>query len=162
MKIFDNGQFVRAARSLAFSGVKRWCGVVLLPSAGICWKLLRPYSSSTMVSVVDFRGTLLICFRQTQTRPLKAKVFLFKETWGWGREGRGYNSYLSSLICLQTAESFKFYIQKPPNIKMSAELIKYLSTDNCWSVWISEAWIKGIEGQEREDHISNCSVKTQL
>lgn len=114
-----------------------------------------------MVSVVDLGESLLICFRQTQTYPLKAEVFLFTETWGWGREGGGYKSYLSSLICLQSAESFKFSIQKPPDIKMSTELIKYLSTDNCWSVWISEAWIKGIEGQEREDHISNCSVQTQ-
>lgn len=132
----------------------------LLPSTGICWKLLRPYQALWCPKLIS-EGHL-ICFRQTQTHPLKAKVVFFKETWGWGREGGGYNSYLSSLICLQTAESFKFSIQKPPDIKMSAELIKYLSTDNCWSVWISEAWIKGIEGQEREDHISNCSVKTQL
>lgn len=152
-----------AAPNLTFSGVT-FSGAVesLLPSAGICWKLLRLSSSSPTVSVVDFRGTLLICFRQTQTHPLKAKVFLFKETWGWGREGEGYSSYLSSLICLQTAESFKFSIQKPPDIKMSAELIQYLSTDNCWSVWVSGAWIKGIEGQAREDHISNYSVKIQL
>lgn len=79
-----------------------------------------------------------------------------------GEREEGYNSYLSMLMCLQTAESFNFYIQKPWNIKMSAELIKYLSTDNCWSVWISKAWIKDIEGHEREYLISNCSMKTQV
>lgn len=36
---------------------------------------------------------------------------------------------------------------------MSAELIEYLSTDNCWSVWISEACIKDNEARERDSII---------
>lgn len=109
---------------------------MLLPSTGTCWKLLRPYSSSCMVSSVNFWGTPLIHFRQMQTILWMQKSF-FKETQGWGEEREeGYKSYLSAFICLQTAESFNLPIQKPENIKMSAELIKYLSTDNCWSVWI--------------------------
>lgn len=108
VEIFENLQYTTAAWNQSSSGGTCWGHTVVL-----YWhllKALRPLPS-TVISIVNLWRTLLIHSRQTQSHPLKEKSL--KRLEDGGEREEVYNPYLSMLICLQAAESFNFYIQKP-------------------------------------------------